>query len=89
MLDKIKDLGFHYSTIGAIAVSITDMAVPDEKKVLIAETEEKIDEIEQNYKMGFITAEERRRLIIESWIRQLRMLREHCRIAWILLTRSI
>ncbi|NLL35487.1 MAG: DNA-directed RNA polymerase subunit beta' [Clostridiales bacterium] len=67
LLDKIKDLGFHYSTIGAITVSITDMAVPDEKKVLIAETEEKIDEIEQNYKMGFITAEERRRLIIESW----------------------
>ena len=67
LLDHIKSLGFHYSTIGAITVSITDMAVPEQKKILISETEKRISEIEQNYKMGFITNEERRRLVIEEW----------------------
>ncbi|MGI6578155.1 MAG: DNA-directed RNA polymerase subunit beta' [Eubacteriales bacterium] len=67
LLDHIKALGFHYSTIGAITVSITDMAVPEQKRVLISETEKRIGEIEQNYKMGFITNEERRRLVIEQW----------------------
>jgi len=67
LLDGIKALGFKYSTRGAITVSISDMAVPAAKKVLIAEAEARISSIEQDYKMGFITNEERRRLVIEQW----------------------
>jgi DNA-directed RNA polymerase subunit beta' len=42
MLDNIKGLGFKYSTQGAITVSISDMTVPDKKKILIRETEAKV-----------------------------------------------
>jgi DNA-directed RNA polymerase subunit beta' len=67
LLDDIKALGFKYSTKGAITVSISDMAVPERKRTLIAEAEARISEIEQEYKMGLITNEERRRLVIEQW----------------------
>ena len=67
LLDGIKSLGFKYSTRGAITVSISDMAVPAAKKQLISEAEGRITGIEQDYKMGFITNEERRRLVIEQW----------------------
>ncbi|MDL2288822.1 DNA-directed RNA polymerase subunit beta' [Oscillospiraceae bacterium OttesenSCG-928-F05] len=67
VLDQIKSLGFRYSTRGAITISISDMVVPEQKKTLLAETEERITEIEGQFKMGFITNEERRRLVIDEW----------------------
>jgi DNA-directed RNA polymerase subunit beta' len=67
LLDDIKALGFKYSTRGAITVSISDMAVPGEKVQLIGEAEGRVKNIEGEYKMGFITNEERRRLTIEEW----------------------
>jgi DNA-directed RNA polymerase subunit beta' len=67
MLDKIKELGFKYSTQGAITVSISDMTVPEKKKVLIKETEAKVIDIEKQYKRGFITNDERARLVIREW----------------------
>mgnify|MGYP000935937888 FL=1 len=69
VLDKIKELGFKYSTLGAITISVSDMTVPDAKKVLIAETEQKVRDIEKQYKRGFITNEERYRLVVEEWER--------------------
>lgn len=39
MLDYIKDMGFHYSTVGAISISVSDMEIPKEKKSIIAESE--------------------------------------------------
>ncbi len=67
LLDNVKALGFKYSTKGAITVSISDMAVPEKKRTLIAETEQKVTDIEDEYKMGNITNDERRRLVIEEW----------------------
>jgi DNA-directed RNA polymerase subunit beta' len=67
MLDKIKELGFKYSTQGAITVSISDMTVPEKKKLLIKETEAKVIDIEKQYKRGFITNDERARLVIGEW----------------------
>jgi len=69
VLDKIKELGFKYSTLGAITISVSDMTVPDAKKALIAETEQKVRDIEKQYKRGFITNEERYRLVVEEWER--------------------
>jgi len=67
LLDRIKALGYKYSTIGAITVSAADMSIPKAKYELVAETEKRVGEITDQYKMGFITNDERYRLVIEEW----------------------
>ncbi|MCL1829327.1 MAG: DNA-directed RNA polymerase subunit beta' [Oscillospiraceae bacterium] len=67
VLDNIKALGFKYSTQGAITISISDMTVPEAKKTFIESTEKKILDIERQYKRGFITDEERYRLVVAEW----------------------
>ncbi len=67
MLDNIKAQGFKYSTKGAITISISDMTVPSAKKTLITETEHKVANIERQFKRGFITNDERYRLVVSEW----------------------
>jgi DNA-directed RNA polymerase subunit beta' len=67
VLDKIKATGFHYSTLGAITISVADMIIPAEKKTLIAAAEEKIIKIEQQFKRGFISSDERVRMTLAEW----------------------
>ena len=67
VLDNVKALGYKYSTIGAITISIADMTVPEEKKTLISATEKKVIAIEKKYKRGFITEDERYRLAVSEW----------------------
>ncbi len=67
VLDNIKALGFKYSTKGAITISIADMTVPDAKKTLIEATENKVLDIEKQYRRGFITNDERYRLVVDEW----------------------
>ena len=67
MLDRIKALGYKYSTKGAISVSIADMVVPEIKYQLVKEAEQKVVEIEQYYRKGFITNDERYRLVVQQW----------------------
>ena len=67
VLDAIKEMGFKYSTKGAITVSISDMVVPEEKKEYIKESEEAVLEITKQFKRGLISDEERYNLVIEQW----------------------
>ena len=67
MLDRIKALGYKYSTKGAISVSIADMVVPEAKYTLVKEAEGKVVEIEDFYRKGFITNDERYRLVVQQW----------------------
>ena len=67
VLDSIKALGYKYSTKGAITISVADMTVPSAKKELIHETEEEVVKIERQYKRGFITDDERYRLVVSEW----------------------
>jgi len=67
MLDKIKALGYHYSSIGAVTVAASDMIVPQEKYDLLKETDETVDKIEKMYKRGFISEDERYERVIEKW----------------------
>lgn len=67
VLDNIKALGFKYSTQGAITISISDMTVPEAKKKLITATEQKVIDIERQYRRGFITDDERYRLVVAEW----------------------
>ena len=67
VLDSIKAMGYKYSTRGAITISIADMTVPEAKKTLINETEGKVIAIERQFKRGFITDDERYRLVVSEW----------------------
>ena len=67
VLDGIKAMGYKYSTKGAITISIADMTVPEAKKTLINETEGKVVAIERQFKRGFITDDERYRLVVSEW----------------------
>lgn len=67
MLDRIKALGYHYSSIGAVTVAASDMIVPDEKYVLLKDAEETVEKIEKMYKRGFISEDERYERVIEKW----------------------
>ena len=67
MLDRIKALGYKYSTKGAISVSIADMVVPAIKYELVKQAEGKVVDIENYYRQGFITNDERYRLVVQQW----------------------
>ena len=67
MLDNVKALGYKYSTIGAITISIADMAIPERKYQLIREAEQAVVKIDRQYKRGFITNDERYRLTVKEW----------------------
>ena len=67
VLDSIKSLGYKYSTKGAITISVADMTVPSAKNELIRATEQEVVAIERQFKRGFITDDERYRLVVSEW----------------------
>ena len=67
VLDEIKAMGYKYSTIAAMTVSIADITVPPEKKDLLQRAQDTVDEIEMSYLEGELTDEERYRAVIETW----------------------
>ena len=67
VLDSIKALGYKYSTKAAITISVADMTVPSAKNEMIQETEQEVVNIERQYKRGFITDDERYRLVVSEW----------------------
>jgi len=67
VLDAIKATGYKYSTQAAITVSIADMTVPPIKYELVAQTEKRILDIESQYKMGFMTDQERYKQVVAEW----------------------
>ncbi|AJD28425.1 DNA-directed RNA polymerase subunit beta' [Clostridium botulinum] len=67
MLDKIKAKGYHYSTIGAITISTSDMVVPEAKRELLENTEKQVEKIQKMYRRGFISEEERYEKVIDLW----------------------
>ena len=67
MLDKLKDLGFYYSTIAGVTVSMSDVKTSDKKGEIVAEAQKFVDKINKQYKRGLITEEERYNKVIETW----------------------
>ncbi|HAY3874180.1 DNA-directed RNA polymerase subunit beta' [uncultured Clostridium sp.] len=67
MLDNIKAKGYHFSTIGAVTVAVSDMEVPEIKKELLAEADNTIEKIEKMYRRGFISEDERYEKVIDKW----------------------
>jgi len=67
MLDKMKDLGFKYSTISGITVSMADVKISQQKGEIVAEAQKMVDKINKQYKRGLITEEERFNKVIDTW----------------------
>ena len=66
-LDKLKDLGFKYSTKSGITISLSDIPVNHEKETIITETNATIEKINKQFKRGLITDEERHNKVIKLW----------------------
>ncbi|HNW85714.1 MAG TPA: DNA-directed RNA polymerase subunit beta' [Candidatus Limiplasma sp.] len=67
VLDAIKALGFKYSTRGAVTVSVSDIVVPPEKPVMLAEADEQVKETNDMFNMGMLSEDERYNRVIEIW----------------------
>ena len=67
MLDKLKDLGFKYSTISGITFSIMDIMTSNKKDEYIAEGQEKVNKINKQFQRGLITEQERYASVIDVW----------------------
>ncbi|MFZ1292085.1 MAG: DNA-directed RNA polymerase subunit beta' [Melioribacteraceae bacterium] len=66
-LDNLKDLGFKYATKAGISISFSDMIVPEEKKILINDSNKKVSSILDEHEQGLITDAERYNKIIDVW----------------------
>ena len=67
MLDRIKELGFHYATVFAPSISITDIRVSPKKKDMVAAANKEVGDVEKAHRSGVITNEERYKKVIEIW----------------------
>ena len=67
VLDQVKETGFHYATRAGITISVSDIEVPPEKPKILADAEKEITEIEDRYRNGFYTEEERHSRVVDVW----------------------
>ena len=67
VLSRIQALGFYYATESGITWSMNDMIVPAEKEEILAQAEKEVSIIDNQYKEGLLTLDERRARIITIW----------------------
>ncbi|ANS76008.1 DNA-directed RNA polymerase subunit beta' [Paenibacillus yonginensis] len=67
ILDKIKQLGFTYSTRAGVSIAVSDVVVPEEKKQIMSDSDEKVRVVTNQYRRGLITDEERYDRVIDIW----------------------
>ncbi|MYL47028.1 DNA-directed RNA polymerase subunit beta' [Virgibacillus halodenitrificans] len=67
MLDRMKDLGFSYSTKAGMTVGISDIVVLKEKEEILVEAQKKVDNVSKQFRRGLITDEERYDRVIAIW----------------------
>ena len=67
MLDKLKNLGFKYSTLSGISIAISDIKESKKKPEIIANSQAMVDEVNKQFKRGLITEEERYQKVVSIW----------------------
>lgn len=68
-LDDIKELGFNTAFKGGLSFNLSDVKIPEEKVILIQKAQGEVEDVRNNYNMGFITNNERYNQIIDIWTR--------------------
>ncbi|MEM9990263.1 MAG: DNA-directed RNA polymerase subunit beta' [Bacteroidota bacterium] len=66
-LDKIKTMGFYWSFKGGLSFNLGDLITPTAKEGALTQAREEVEEVWENYNMGFITNNERYNQIIDKW----------------------
>jgi DNA-directed RNA polymerase subunit beta' len=69
ILDRVKELGYKFSTKAGITMSVSDVNVPEEKKAILAQAEEDVAKVMKQYRRGLITEDERYERVISIWSR--------------------
>ena len=69
VLDRIKQVGFHYATVSGTTIGITDIQVPPEKAAIIAEADKEVEQLEEQYETGLITEREKHVRAVNTWQR--------------------
>ncbi|MDD5145064.1 MAG: DNA-directed RNA polymerase subunit beta' [Candidatus Pacebacteria bacterium] len=69
VLDTMKELGFEYSTWAGVSWGMDDLTVPPEKPQIIEEAEKEVEKIEDHYRKGLLSKEEKGIKVIEIWSR--------------------
>ena len=67
MLDAIKAMGYKYSTRASFSISVYDMTIPKEKSEIIAAAQKQVDVLNEYYRMGLYSGEERYNAVIHLW----------------------
>ncbi len=67
VLDRIKALGYKFSTRAALTVAVCDASIPPQKKEILAKADEEVARITEDYEYGYISAEEKSKQVIELW----------------------
>ena len=67
IMDAVKSLGYKYSTIAAMTVSVSDMTVPPEKAAILKDAQNKVETITRNFRKGLLTEQERYQEVIKNW----------------------
>jgi DNA-directed RNA polymerase subunit beta' len=68
VLDRIKQLGFHYATKAGITIASHDVEVPRAREQILRETEERVKQFEGQYRHGLIAEDERYDSVVEAWV---------------------
>jgi DNA-directed RNA polymerase subunit beta' len=67
ILDQIKRLGFRFATQSGTTIAIDDVTIPTEKKAILGEAEKHVEQVEEQFKRGLITSDERYQRFIDIW----------------------
>jgi DNA-directed RNA polymerase subunit beta' len=67
MVDRMKNVGFHYATRSGVSIAMNDLKVPEKKEELLAEADKSINEIEEQFNLGLITEDERYGQAVAIW----------------------
>jgi DNA-directed RNA polymerase subunit beta' len=67
VVDQIKNIGFHYATKSGVTMSVSEIKVPEEKTEILADAEQRVQEINDQYQMGLITEQERYDATVDVW----------------------
>jgi len=67
VLDRIKALGYKYSTRAALTVAVCDATIPPQKKAILAEADAEVEQITNEFEYGYISAQEKTKKIIALW----------------------
>src|SRR5215212_3171230 len=66
-LDRLKDFGFRFATMGGVSIGIEDLEIPAEKAELLTEADARVKRFQRAYNTGQITFGERYNKVIDAW----------------------